>query len=124
MSAPPEGIAPAALLLLQPHLTTAAPDGYVVDLHRRYDAVIGDEYVTVRLYPRDVDPDGFDFGKPGGIAYITWQDGRGYRLHVWTTIVAYTFQQAGHVVTFPDPVTVAATAAWVLRAEIEGQRRG
>jgi hypothetical protein len=108
-------------------LAGLVPEGFVIESHVRYDELLGVHHRSVRIRPPDVDPDTFTFGTPGAYASLTAKPTRdggfGYHVHVFSTRVAWTFQQAGRVVTFIDPADAIATALWLVRDEIAVQKR-
>jgi hypothetical protein len=111
-------------LLAHPDLV---PDGFVIEGHTRYDRVLDDHHQSVRVRPEGVDPETFNFGTPGAYASLTAvptsDDRYGYHVHVFSTRVAWTFQQAGHVVTFTDEVDAIHAAVSLVQSEIVDQDR-
>lgn len=111
-------------LLARTHLVT---DGFVIAYYARYDAVLDDYHRGVHVRPQHVDPTTFQFGDPGAYAALTvasrGDDTLGYHVQVHTTNVAYTYQQAGHVVTFTDPAEALRVAVSQVRENIRRYER-
>lgn len=117
----------AMLNMLTAH-SNLVPEGLLIEHHKRYDSVLKDYHLSVHVRPADVDPDTFTFGTPGGYASIR-AESRGdgefkFYVHLMTTNVGWTFQQAGHAVGFTSAADAVSTAVREIEVVLADQRRG
>lgn len=127
MPGPHEPLAEAARLGELLAHDALVPPSWAIVYTARHDAVLNHIYRSVVIHPTDVDPETFTFGTPGAFASITVNDGRAYPqgtylVHVMSTTVGFTFQQAGHAVAFTDPAEAVQVAVWQVRMELESHR--
>jgi hypothetical protein len=99
------------------------PADFVIEYRARGDQVLCRTFRSVIVRPRNIDPDTFTFGMPGGFAHITVNDDGTYMVGVWTTRVGYHVQRMGRVIAYAEAIDAVHSAVRHLQDDMASEQR-